>query len=432
MGSVLDWVLTRRIDTEPFMVVVDVIALVGIVVLTVRRPFRRRIVLALGVAALCALAGLIVAWLVSDVWDVFGIALTSTTRMWTALAFAGVGAAVVGMWGARLWRVVTAAVCIPVVLFAAAVGINADFGAFRTLSDAFGLNTYPTVTASSFHGHARSTPNFAKWRAPANMPKTGIVETVAIPGTTSHFVARKATIYLPPAARVAHAPALPVVVGMSGQPGAPNALFAGSNVDGILNAYAAKHKGLAPILVEPDQLGKSTNNPMCVDSPLGNSATYITVDVVHWIKTHLNVIDSPSDWAVAGFSQGATCAIQFGAARPDLFDTIISVSSELTPTIGVSTVARGFGGSVAAFDAAKPVAIMQRQALYAHTTLYLGVGQNDAKYRRFDVVLRAAARQAGMTVHAMMSPGTSHDWHTVSYVLKRALPAAADAWGLNQ
>ncbi len=196
------------------------------------------------------------------------------------------------------------------------------------------------------------------------MPSTGTVGTADIPGLQSHFHARPAWVYEPPAARTANPPRLPVLIAISGEPGSPSDVFIAGGLQAKLDAIARSHLGVAPIVVVPDQLGSFRNNTMCLDSPKGNSATYVTVDVRSWVLRHLPVSADRRDWAVGGFSQGATCAVQFASEDPQLFGSFLAISPELGPldyTIA-HTVKESFGGSRAAFDAAQPVAIMRRMA----------------------------------------------------------------------
>ncbi len=111
-----------------------------------------------------------------------------------------------------------------------------------------------------------------------------------------------------------------------------------------LDRIAARHHGLAPIVVMPDQLEAASNNPMCLDGPLGNSATYLTQDVPKWVRANLHAATRASDWAIAGFSQGGTCALQLGATFPDRFGSWIDVSGQRGPTLGDEgdTIKRGF------------------------------------------------------------------------------------------
>jgi dienelactone hydrolase len=277
---------------------------------------------------------------------------------------------------------------------------------------------------------ASDSPVVSHWQSPAAMPHDGRLVSVHIPGTVSHFHARAAVVYLPPAALVPDPPVLPVMIMMSGQPGSPSEVFTSGELNLYLNTFADAHNGLAPIVIAPDQLGKPGSNPMCVNSPLGNVATYLTVDVMHWIHTHLRVSGDRSAWAVAGFSEGATCAIQLSAGDPRLFSATLAVSSEIAPTIGATTVPVAFHGSEAAYTAQKPLTLLAKNAPFTGDLTYFAVGANDAKYRPYAVTLAAAAAEAGMTTHLLISPGTSHDWNTVHYAFRQALPGMLTHLGL--
>lgn len=75
----------------------------------------------------------------------------------------------------------------------------------------------------------------------------------------------------------------------------------------MMDDYAQHHGGLAPIVIAADQLGDDSHNTLCVDSPVyGNALTYLTKDVVNWVKANLPAAQQAQDWAIAGFSQGAT------------------------------------------------------------------------------------------------------------------------------
>jgi enterochelin esterase-like enzyme len=423
---VFDGLLGFRLDQPMLLVWAAVVAaLLAVILITGRRSFRSVITKVL--AAVCgAVFAYVLAWVLGDVLDVFGIGLTPTTRAWAAVACAGAALAIVSIPRARAWRVVTAVVAVPVFLLIGALGINQDFGQFPTVRSALGISPYGAFTSvAAAHGTT------ADWRAPTDLPADGRVERVDIPATTSGFRHREALVYLPPAALTAHPPALPVIEAFSGQPGQPADLFASAGFAGLLDRFAASHHGLAPIVVVPDQLGAPDANPMCVDGPLGNSASYLTVDVPAWITAHLPVSSARTDWFIAGFSQGGTCSIQLGAAHPERFGGILDISGEVVPTIGPSTVAKGFGGSEAAYAAAAPSAIMAERAPYADTVAIFGYGSADARYGPGVERIQAAAAAAGMRTSTFVSQGTAHDWHTVHTVLEWALPAVASRFGLG-
>jgi S-formylglutathione hydrolase FrmB len=263
------------------------------------------------------------------------------------------------------------------------------------------------------------------------MPSTGTVGTVRIPGTVSGFVARPAFVYLPPAARVANPPRLPVVVALSGQPGGPIDVIDAGHLDETMNRIAAAHHGVAPIVVIPDQLGAKGSNPMCVDSPLGHAATYITVDVRRWILEHLPVSTARQAWTIAGFSEGGTCAIQFGAGYPSLFGSIVDISGQVNPKNGsrAHTIRTGFGGSVARYHRLSPLGLLSAQR-FPHTRALFAAGALDTRYSPMMRKVAAAAKAAGMQVTTREMPGGAHNWHMASAGLAWGMQGLVSWWGL--
>jgi enterochelin esterase-like enzyme len=426
--------MTLRIDHPSFLIPLYLVA-AALALYLIIRPTWRRTLAGLIAAVAGGFAGWFLVWLVTDVFDVFGVALTPVTTLWTALGFGGVSLAVANLFRSRWWRKLIAVVSIPVFAATAFCGINVDFGAYRNLDDALGVVPYGALDLHAERGEVVSGTD---WRsttsATAAVPAKGEVGTVRIPATESRFPARKAVVYLPPVALTAHPPALPVLYALSGQPGAPADMFTAGGVASAMDAFAAKHDGYAPIVVAADQLGGPGRNPMCVDSrDYGNSATYLLTDVRNWVRAHLRVSGDPAGWGVFGYSQGATCAVQFATGRPDLFGSALASSSELGPTLGNEelTIQTGFGGSRTAYEKAQPAALMAANAPYRDTVLVLGAGQDDAKYTAFARELYDDAKRAGIHAQLLSSPGTAHDWKTVRYVLAHGFPAIAAQLGLG-
>ncbi len=429
----IDWLLNLRIEQFSFLLTVGALSIAGALYLLIRKPTKQWALTAGLALAIGGAFGYLAAWFAGDVLNLFGVALTPSQQGWVALTFAGIALAVVNLWRSRWWRKVVAIVSVPLVLITGAAFINSDIGYYSNVSDALGINPYHDGTLGYETGDpgAKNLQVPKDWQPPASMPATGKVVSMTIPATVSHFAARKAVIYLPPAALVPNPPVLPVLIMMSGQPGSPSDQFTAGHINEYMDTFAAAHKGMAPIVISPDQLGPNEGNPMCVDSPLGNSATYVTVDVVNWIKSHLRVGTDRSAWAVGGFSQGATCAMQFMSGHPKMFGSVLAISSEIGPTIGPDTVQEGFGGSQAAYNAAMPISLMQKNGPFTDTVASFAVGQDDLQYKAWAYQLSAAARQAGMNTALYVSPGTAHDWFTVAYGIKMGFPRIAEHMGLG-
>ena len=438
-------------------VVVDVaavtllIAVVGWSLVPAQRPGARLrwTLIATISAAGGAAVGLLLCWLLSDWLNLFDVSLTSTSRAWVAGALAAIAVAVAGvarsgLKGTRVRRV-AATGAVVVALLAGALGVNADFGQYTTLGSLGDAAAAAPLPASVLTEQLAGAPGAEQpstraprplWRIAmaVGMPRHGLVGSVTIPGTVSHFAARDAYVYLPPAALVRHPAALPVLIMMSGQPGSPSNVISSGQIAAIFDAFAKTHNGLAPIVLVPDQLGAPARNPMCVNGVLGASERYLTVDVPDWIRSHLTVQASPAAWAIGGFSQGGTCSIQLGAGHPELFSAIVDISGQLAPKNGdlAQTMAIGFGSSVAAYRAALPEAVLARNTPYRPGIVAVfGVGQLDSRYGPIAARLAAAAQNAGISATEAISPGTGHDWHTVHWVLEHAMTPIYRQLGLE-
>lgn len=109
----LNWILSLRVDKPSFLVTLDVICVLAVVYLLVRKPVRRWRLSAPIAIVVGAAAGLIICWWASDVANVFGVPLTPITRMWVSFGLAAVALAIVNLWQSRWSRKVVALVCVP-------------------------------------------------------------------------------------------------------------------------------------------------------------------------------------------------------------------------------------------------------------------------------------------------------------------------------
>ncbi|MDT0210458.1 alpha/beta hydrolase-fold protein [Curtobacterium sp. BRD11] len=416
-----EWLLATQLQAPNKLVPADLAfaVLATAVLLPAVRQWRsrqawRRAALRAGIAAAAALVVLAACWFTTQVVDLFGVALSPITQMWSAFAGAALALAVTGLVQGGGWRRALAIVLVPAALVVPALGINVEFAKYPTLG---------TVVQSD------PWPAYDRDAAPLDtMPTAGIVRTATIPGTRSHFDARPAVVWLPPAALVRDPRPLPVVIAFSGQPGAPGDLFTAGRLAESLDAYARAHDGRAPIVVSVDQLSAPGRNTMCVDSRLGNVATYVTQDVPTWIHANLPATTDRKAWGLTGFSQGGTCTMQFLTGHPSAFGAALAVSSELQPIDQgpQHSADQAFGGSVAAWQAAAPIAQMREHGLDGHA-LWLTAGSSDREFSENARELGAAAREAGARVEVGSAPGSGHDWNTVQWSFRTYVGPFADA-----
>ncbi|WP_394254478.1 alpha/beta hydrolase [Pseudoclavibacter helvolus] len=368
--------------------------------------------------------------------DLFGVDLPGPVGGWAAAMFAGVGLAIVSFPDAKPWRKVVASLSILAYLVAGATGINAFYGLNPTLGSVFGIVEEDQITLPDFNADNRQAPAqplAATWQAPADMPSVGQRGSVPIPGTTSGFVARDAGIYLPPAALVENAPALPVVIMMMGYVGNPDPTI----ISDVLDQFAADHNGLAPIVIVADQLGGAGDvDPACADSAkYGNAETYVTTDVVNWVNANLNVIQDPKYWTVAGYSNGGRCAAKYAAKDPGTFKNIISVSGEPFPgSEGQDAVTADiYGGDANAFEASKPVTIMQAApaGTYAGMTAIFTAGSEDPAFVSAATTVSQATEALGIATTLFIVQGADHGGDAVSGGLTEGFNVLYPVLGLS-
>jgi S-formylglutathione hydrolase FrmB len=178
----------------------------------------------------------------------------------------------------------------------------------------------------------------------------------------------------------------------------------------MMDGFAKLHNGLAPVVVMPDDLGSEFANPMCLNSRLGDVQTYLTVDVPNWIISHLQVRPPRRGWAIGGFSEGGTCAIQLSTQAPRLYPFFVDISGQIEPTLGSRhlTISKAFGGDAAAFARVDPIVVLAHTRFPRNAGVFVG-GTNDRVYTPQQRIMYADARHAEMKVTFTYLPG-GHSW----------------------
>ncbi|MDT7789846.1 MAG: hypothetical protein QOF58_8265 [Pseudonocardiales bacterium] len=386
------------------------------------------------VVAACVVVVFALSYVVDHVWKPWPEPLPAILTVWAGAALTALSLAVARLRSARWYVSVLNVVLALGVTASAMVATNVHFGQYptaRAVLDVFRNDRVDLHEASPPPSGVIEVPPGKTltdvWKKPEGLPDRGTVSETAIPGG---FPARPAWIYLPPAYHATPRPKLPVIVLLAGQPGSPRDWFDGGRITDNMDAYARDHAGLAPIVVVADQLGTPTANPLCVDSPLGKSETYLARDVPAWIKQRLTVDERREAWTIAGFSHGATCSVQLAVRAPDVYGNFIALAPQGEPTLGTrqDTVKAAFGGDEAAFHRVNPMDILARQR-FPQTAGTTVAGRDDATYRKADAEVFEACRKAGMDVQWKETP-SGHDWNMAREGFYGALPRLARRTGL--
>jgi S-formylglutathione hydrolase FrmB len=426
--------LDLSLITGPLPAVATGAGALALITLAIRknRPWWTRVVPAVVLACAAVVAGL--TFVVDHVWKPWPEPLPAILVVWAGAVLVAACLALARLRSGRWFSRVLSLVLVLVVMASAFVAANAYFGFYptsRAVLEVFTNNRVDLDEAARPASSVVEVPAGGKlsdvWRKPADLPDKGTVSEAAIPGA---FSARPAWIYLPPAYAATPRPRLPVVVLLPGQPGSPRDWFDAGRLTERLDAFAREHNGLAPIVVVADQLGARMANPLCLDSRLGQSETYLAREVPAWIKQRLTVDERREAWTIAGFSQGGTCALQLAVRAPDVYGNFIDLTGQREPSLGsrADTVQAAFGGDEAAFTRVNPMDILARER-FPQTAGVIVAAQGDALYRQAAADVFEACRKAGMDVQWKDLPG-GHDWNVWRPGLYDSLPWLATRAGL--
>jgi S-formylglutathione hydrolase FrmB len=269
------------------------------------------------------------------------------------------------------------------------------------------------------------------------IPAKGQVVPLTVPPTASSFSARQAQVYLPPAWFASQRPVLPVVMLLHGEPGDPSDWADGGEAPAAADAWAAQHRGVAPVLVMPDINGSLTADTECVDSPVGNAETYLTVDVPAAVQQQFGTTPPGRSWALAGLSEGGACAIMLALRHPDLFSTFGDFGGLSGPRVGDSdtdtdpTVAELFGGSRQEFAAHEPADLLATGSpAFRGVGGWFEVGGDDGDPLAAAQKLAPLAAAAGITTCLIVAPDGGHTFDVWSAAFRRSLPWMAARLGL--
>lgn len=340
----------------------------------------------------------------------------------TALLAVGVLAVVAAVGLRRVPRALLGLLSVVALLASAGVGVNAYVGYFRTLGEVLGRP--PPHETSLARVRARAGARAGH----------GTVVSLPVPGTASGFTARPAQVYLPPVWASPRQAPLPVVVLLHGTPGGPTDWVEGGRAQFTADAWAAAHGGVAPVLVMPDINGSLTGDTECVDSPLGHVETYLTVDVPAVVRTTLGTLPPGPAWAVAGLSEGGSCAIMLTLRHPDLFTAFGDFSGLAGPRVGetnadtADTVAQLFGGSPQQFAAHEPADLLTARR-FPGVGGWFQVGALDAEPLAAARQLTPLAAAAGADTCLVVVPDGGHTFDVWAAAFRESLPWLAQRVG---
>ena len=316
---------------------------------------------------------------------------------------------------ARLLRFLAATVAFVLVLTTAGAAVNAYYNYLPTVATLFGQRAEDQA----------SSAQVGELVAASAKPTHGVVEKVSIPGLVSHFAARPAQVYLPPAWFRVPRPRLPVLELLHGTPGTPEDWTRAAGADVVADAWAATHDGWAPILLLVDENGSFTADTECANGVAGSAETYLAVDVPAWAVAKLGADPERVAWGIGGNSEGGYCAITLALRHLDRYSLFLDFSGLDHPTRRGGAL-HLFDGSRAALDAHTPRLILRHHHHWEPRLAgWFEVGSADGGTTRSMIRTAALSRADGIQTHLVLRRGGHHTWRVWRASFADALPWAA-------
>jgi enterochelin esterase-like enzyme len=350
----------------------------------------------------------------------------SSFYLWAWLVWYSVVIIVLG-WTRAHWLLRTFSVIALVFsVVAAFTVVNQSFDYYPTLARLLGKD------AANFTNLPQLKAIRTQVRETGKLPTQGSTIAINIPGTISKFKTGQAFVYLPPAWFKNPEPQLPVIELIAGIPGEPSDWTRAGYADSTSTAFADAHHGASPILVIPDNNGNAQDTE-CSNSVLGNAETYLVKDVPNFMQANFNAAIGKHSLAVAGLSDGGTCASILSLRNPQVFQTFGDYSGYASPTYlnddEQQTIAQLYGGSKAIYEAHNPVALLTGKQ-YPGLAGWFTAGQSDPQPLAAAQQLAALAKKTGMQVCLTTPPG-DHSFAFWSVAFKDSLPWMSWRLGLT-
>ena len=361
------------------------------------------------------------------VFDLVPDQFPRTFYLWAWLIWFSLIIAFMG-WFRAHWVLRTAS-CFAIVfcVIAAFTVINQTYDYYPTLARLFGKD------AAHFTDLPELSVIRADVRRTGKLPVHGSTIAVQIPATSSHFVTGPAFVYLPPGWFASPTPQLPVIELIAGIPGEPSDWTRAGYADSTSTAFAEAHGGKAPILVIPDNNGNAQDTE-CSNSKFGNAETYLVKDVPAFMSSAFNAATGRGHLAVAGLSDGGTCATLLALRNPEVFETFASYSGYTDPTYlnddAAQTIVDLYGNSRADYLAHDPVHLLTGGS-FPGQGAWFTAGAQDSPPVEDARQLAQLADRTGMAQVCLSTPPGVHSFEFWAAAFKDSLPWLSWRLGLT-
>ncbi|MDO4919132.1 esterase family protein [Kocuria sp.] len=242
-------------------------------------------------------------------------------------------------------------VCVVLVVVLALAGIflkmNMDNQWYSSWGDLFSDGGGPVTTASAGAAPAAVTALRELPHRAFSSQQTRPVENASFgsqldPGNTSgqwvsftiagerSGITQEATAWLPPSYMAHPERSYPVITAFTGFPGDVRTYTKAMDIAHHIRAAVSDGSMRESIVVIPD-VYPGNNDTECVDSTHGRWETYVSQDVVSWIRDNLRVSTDRRAWSTLGYSAGGWCSSMFTVRHPEIWATSVNLAGYFRP-----------------------------------------------------------------------------------------------------
>ena len=189
------------------------------------------------------------------------------------------------------------------------------------------LQDLPHEKFSSVQSDPARNPAFGAQLDPANT--SGQWVSVTIPGPQSGLT-QEATAWLPPSYMAQPQRSYPVITAFTGFPGDVRTYTKAMNIAQHIRTAVSEGTMREAVVVIPD-VYPGNNDTECVDSTHGRWDTYVSRDVVSWIRENLRVSTDRRAWSTLGYSAGGWCSSMHTVRHPEIWATSINLAGYFAP-----------------------------------------------------------------------------------------------------
>lgn len=143
-------------------------------------------------------------------------------------------------------------------------------------------------------------------------------------------VTQQVTVWLPPSYFAQPDRAYPVITAFTGYPGAVSTYTDSMGLDQQIRTGVRDDKLREPIVVIPNVF-PGNKDTECVDSDRGHYETFVSRDVVDWVRSNLRTSTDPRAWSTLGYSAGGWCSSMFTVRHPEIWRNSVNMAGYFAP-----------------------------------------------------------------------------------------------------